>query len=103
MLADDEEIIGIYGDKDYSGQNPYFHSLGFIVWKRPKNWQDLKLHKYTLSEEYSTLAKLYSYHFAMNSEGTFSILNFYFKHYKILTYFVLKSMGILELELIIKY
>jgi hypothetical protein len=37
MLTDDEEIIGIYGDKDYSGQYPYFYSLGFIVWKRPKN------------------------------------------------------------------
>jgi hypothetical protein len=37
MLADDEEIIGIYGDKDYAGAHPYVASIGFIVWKRPKN------------------------------------------------------------------
>jgi hypothetical protein len=36
MLADDEEIIGIYGDKDYAGAHTYFASIGFIVWKRPK-------------------------------------------------------------------
>jgi hypothetical protein len=37
MLADDEEIIGIYGDKDYAGNHFYVASIGFIVWKRPKN------------------------------------------------------------------
>jgi hypothetical protein len=35
ILADDEEIIGIYGDKDYAGTHPYIASIGFIVWKRP--------------------------------------------------------------------
>ena len=32
-LGEGEEIIGVYGIK---GQNPYFWSLGFIVWKPPK-------------------------------------------------------------------
>ena len=33
VLADDEEIIGIYGTKEVS---TYFSQLGFIVWKPPK-------------------------------------------------------------------
>jgi hypothetical protein len=37
MLADYEEIIGVYGDKDFAGQYSEFYSIGFIVWKRPKN------------------------------------------------------------------
>jgi hypothetical protein len=37
ILADDEEIIGIYGDKDYAGTDTCVASIGFIVWKRPKN------------------------------------------------------------------
>ncbi len=37
MLADDEEIIGVYGDKDYAEKYSEFYSIGFIVWKRPKN------------------------------------------------------------------
>ena len=37
ILSEDEDIIGIYGDKDYDGVQPYFASIGFIVWKRLKN------------------------------------------------------------------
>ena len=33
VLAEDEEIIGIYGVKD---QLSYLTSLGFIVWKPPR-------------------------------------------------------------------
>jgi hypothetical protein len=33
VLADDEEIIGIYGSKVV---HTYFSQLGFIVWKPPK-------------------------------------------------------------------
>ena len=33
VLAEDEEIIGIYGVKDLKS---YLISLGFIVWKPPK-------------------------------------------------------------------
>ena len=33
VLADDEEIIGIYGSKEVY---TYFTQLGFIVWKPPK-------------------------------------------------------------------
>jgi hypothetical protein len=36
MLEDDEVIIGVYGDKENPGNYPYFSSIGFIVWKRPK-------------------------------------------------------------------
>jgi hypothetical protein len=36
MLADDEEIIGIYGNKDYNGTRAFFFSIGLIVWKRGK-------------------------------------------------------------------
>jgi hypothetical protein len=32
MLADDEEIIGVYGNKNDT-ENSYFWSIGFIVWK----------------------------------------------------------------------
>lgn len=34
-LGAEEEIIGVYGAKDYHGGN-IFHSLGFIVWVPPK-------------------------------------------------------------------
>lgn len=33
MIADDEEIIGIYGTR--YGHNHYFATLGFIVWRPP--------------------------------------------------------------------
>ena len=33
VLADDEEIIGIYGTQKESN---YFEQLGFIVWKPPR-------------------------------------------------------------------
>ena len=35
LLADGEEIIGVYGTKDQNG-NGYFSGLGFIVWMPPK-------------------------------------------------------------------
>ena len=35
LLADGEEIIGVYGTKDQHA-NGYFSSLGFIVWVPPK-------------------------------------------------------------------
>jgi hypothetical protein len=33
VLADDEEIIGIYGTQK---ESDYFSQLGFIVWKPPR-------------------------------------------------------------------
>jgi hypothetical protein len=33
LIADDEEIIGIYGTKEF---DVYCVALGFIVWKPPK-------------------------------------------------------------------
>jgi hypothetical protein len=33
VLADDEEIIGVYGTKEFDN---YGVALGFIVWKPPK-------------------------------------------------------------------
>ena len=35
VIADDEEIIGLYGAKENSTWN-YILSLGFIVWKPPR-------------------------------------------------------------------
>jgi hypothetical protein len=34
LLTDDEEIIGMFGTKDWA--NSRFDQLGFIVWKPPK-------------------------------------------------------------------
>ena len=35
IVEDDEELIGVWGNKDYDGSG-WFSNLGFIVWKPPK-------------------------------------------------------------------
>ena len=39
-LAKEEEIIGVYGTKDYEGYG-HLSSLGFIVWVPPKFWSQV--------------------------------------------------------------